>query len=248
MKFPPLDPSSAVPLYSQIEEFLLQQIRSGAFKPGQCLPSEEAIAEHFRVSRMTGRQALKSLRDQGIAYSVRGKGTFVSGIKLVKDSRRVDSFTEEMRSRDLHSGSQVLTSEIIGADDEAANSLRISPGEKVISLRRIRLADSSPLSIEWSRIPHRLCPDLLDVFKPSGSLYETLARHYGIRMAIADEVAEAGLASARDARLLGIVKGNPVFLFTRISYVQSGDPAEFVKSIYRADRYKIVSRLTRLNR
>jgi GntR family transcriptional regulator len=131
---------------------------------------------------------------------------------------------------------------------EAANSLQISPGEKVISLRRIRLANSSPMTIEWSRIPHRLCPDLLDVFEPSGSLYETLAQHYGIRMAIADEIAEAGLASAREARLLGVAKGSPVFLFTRISYVQSGDPAEFVKSICRADRYKIVSRLTRRNR
>jgi GntR family transcriptional regulator len=67
-------------------------------------------------------------------------------------------------------------------------------------------------------------------------------------MAVADEVVEAGLAGAEEARLVRIPKGSPVFAFTRISYVQNGQPVEFVKSIYRADRYKLVNRLMRFNR
>lgn len=67
-------------------------------------------------------------------------------------------------------------------------------------------------------------------------------------MSIADEIVEAGLAGSEEARSLGIARKSPAFLFTRISYLQSGEPIEFLKSIYRADRYKIVNRLTRMNR
>jgi GntR family transcriptional regulator len=67
-------------------------------------------------------------------------------------------------------------------------------------------------------------------------------------MTMADEVVEAELAGAQEARMLQIPKGSPVFIFTRVSRVQSGQPVEYVKSTYRADRYKIRHRLTRLNR
>ena len=246
MNLAPLDRESVIPLYYQIREQLLEQIRAGVFKPGQSLPSEQEIAEHFGVSRMTGRQALKSLRDLGLTYSVRGKGTFVSAIKLEKDFRQVTSFTEEMKARGFRPKSKVISFELAQADDETLNALQLKNRESVISLRRIRFANTLPMGIEWSRIPQRVCPDLLKDFDPQASLYETLAQRYGIKMAIADEIVEAGLARADEARLLGITAKAPVFLFTRISYVQSGEPIEFVKSVYRGDRYKIVNRLTRL--
>jgi GntR family transcriptional regulator, N-acetylglucosamine utilization regulator len=244
----PLDRQSVVPLYYQIQRRLLEQIRLGAFQAGQSLPSEQEISEQLGVSRMTGRQALKSLRDLGVTYSIQGKGTFVSGIKLEKDFRQVASFTEEMQARGLRPKSKVLSFEVIPSDDESANALQLMPGDRVISLRRIRFADSSPVGIEWSRIPLRRCPDLIDVFDARASLYETLAQHYGIRMALANEVVEAGLATIQDSKLLEVSKKSAVFLFTRISYLQNGEPTEFVKSVYRGDRYKIVNRLTRVNR
>lgn len=246
MNLAPLDRESVIPLYYQIRERLLEQIRTGVFKPGQSLPSEQEIAEHLGVSRMTGRQALKSLRDLGVTYSVRGKGTFVSAIKLEKDFRQVTSFTEEMKARGFRPKSKVISFELVKADDETLNALQLKTPESVISLRRVRFANTLPMGVEWSRIPQRVCPDLLKDFDPQASLYETLAQRYGIKMAIADEIVEAGLARAEEGRLLGIAAKMPVFLFTRISYLQSGEPIEFVKSVYRGDRYKIVNRLTRL--
>lgn len=243
-----LDRNSVVPLYFQIQQRLLEHIRSGAFKAGESLPSEQEIAEQLGVSRMTGRQALKSLRDLGMTYSVRGKGTFVSGIKLEKDFRQVLSFTEEMQARGMRPKSKVLSFVVAPADDEVASALHLTPGEKVVGLRRIRIANGSPLGIEWSRIPQRLVPDLIDKFDPSMSLYEALERQFGIRLTLADEIIETGLPDAQQAKLLRISRKHPVFQFTRTSFVQSGEPTEFVKSIYRGDRYKIVNRLTRVNR
>ncbi|HEV2617240.1 MAG TPA: GntR family transcriptional regulator [Candidatus Acidoferrales bacterium] len=240
-----LDRQSVVPLYYQIQQHLLGQVRSGALKSGQPVPSEQEISARLGVSRMTARQALKSLCELGVAYSQRGKGTFVSAIKLEKDFRRVLSFSEEMQKRGARPRSKVLSFEISPASVETAEALHISPADKVIRLRRIRMANSLALGIECSHIPAGLCPDLVENFDPRTSLYRTLASRYGIEIAITDEVAEAGLAKAEEARLLRIAKGSPVFLFTRTSYVHSGKPVEFVKSIYRADRYKIVNRLTR---
>ncbi|HTQ63010.1 MAG TPA: GntR family transcriptional regulator [Candidatus Solibacter sp.] len=240
-----LDRQSVVPLYFQIQQQLLQQIRSGRFKPGRPLPSEEVISKRLRVSRMTARQALKSLCNQGVAYSQRGKGTFVAANKLEKNFRQVLSFTEEMEARGSRPHSKITSFEVVPADQEAAEALQLTAGESIIRLRRVRMADSLPMGVECTCLPLRLCPDLLEKFDPRTSLYRTLAEVYAIHILQADEVVEAGLASAEEARLLRISKGSPVFLFTRTAYVESGQAVEYVKSTFRGDRYKIVNRLRR---
>ncbi|MGO8720926.1 MAG: GntR family transcriptional regulator [Acidobacteriaceae bacterium] len=245
---PQLARGSFVPLYHQIQQRLLGQIQSGALKPGEPLPSTQEIAATLGVSQMTVRQAIKSLCELGIVYSRQGKGTFVSGIKLEKDFRQVLSFSEDMKARGSMPRSKVLSFEVQQPGAEVMRALRLRPGEKIIRLKRIRQANNVPMGIECSSLPLRICPDLLEVFDPRNSLYEILAERYGINMVVADEVAEAGLADAEAARLLRVAEGSPVFFFTRISYVQSGQPIEHVQSTYRGDRYKIVNRLTRLNR
>jgi GntR family transcriptional regulator len=240
---PLLDRHSAIPLYYQIQQFLLDRIRSGDYGPGQPIPSEQEICAQFGVSRMTARQALKALCDKGIVYSQRGRGTFVSANKLEKDFRQVLSFSEEMGVRGSRPDSKVVSFEIAPADARVAEALRLSSGEDVINLKRVRLADGMPLGLEHSRIPLALCPDLRQTFDPRNSLYQTLATRYGIHIVVTDEVAEAGLARTEDARLLEIPARSAVFLLTRHSFVESGRPVEFVTSVYRGDRYKIVSRL-----
>jgi GntR family transcriptional regulator len=248
MSLPALDRYSVIPLYYQIQQFLLEQIRSGAFKAGQPLPSEQEIAAALGVSRMTARQALKSLCDMGLTYTERGKGTFVSAHKLEKSIRQVLSFTEEMSARGLRANSTVLAFETVPATAETAQALSVPENETLVRLERIRFAGPLPMGIECSHLPLRLCPDLLTSFEPSGSLYKVLNQRYGIQMSVADEVVEAALAGVQEGRMLGIAEGSPVFLFTRTSLVQSGQPVEYVKSTYRADRYKIRNRLTRLSR
>jgi len=238
-----LDRHSVVPLYFQIQQHLLQDIRSGRLKAGKPLPSEEVISKRLRVSRMTARQALKSLCSLGVAYSQRGKGTFVSEIKLEKNFRQVQSFTEEMEARGSRPHSKLISSEVVPVGEEAALALLLPPEEKVIRIRRVRVADALPMGVETTSLPQSLCPDLLDKFDPRTSLYRTLSQGYGIHIVQADEVVEAGLANSEEARLLGISKGSPVFLFTRTSYVQGGQAVEYVKSTFRGDRYKIANRL-----
>lgn len=239
-----LDRRSAVPLYFQIHQHLLGQIQAGTLKPGQLIPSEQEISSRLGVSRMTARQAVKSLCDSGVAYSRRGLGTFVSAAKQEKTATELLSFTQEMKARGSRPASRVLSFECTVADHDAAVALHQTAGEKVLRLVRVRLADSLPMGVETSFLPVGLFPGLLEEFDPRTSLYQMLAKRYSVRMAAADEVVEAGLADAEAARLLQISKGSPVFLLTRVSYTESGQPVEYVRSIYRGDRWKIVSRLT----
>ncbi len=243
----PVDRDSVVPLYYQIQRQLLDQIQSGGLKGGAPLPSEQQIAARFRVSRMTSRQALKSLCKLGVAYSLQGKGTFVSGIKLEKNFRQAQSFSEEMEALGYRPGSRVVAFERVPAHAEDARALGLKAGEEVFRLERIRLADSSPMGLERAHLPARLFPDLRDLFNGEGSLYETLRKQYGTRIAVADEVVEVGYARPQEARLLRVPSKSAVFVFTRTSYLQDGQAVEFVKSVYRVDRYKIVNRLTRLS-
>ena len=139
-----LNRNSPVPFYSQIRQQLLEQIRSGRLLPGQPIPSEHEISARFGVSRMTARQAMKSLCDEGLAYSRPGLGTFVSGSKQAKTSADLLSFTQEIKAHGGQPGSQVLAFETVMAEGEVATALHLEAKAKVFRLKRVRISDSIP--------------------------------------------------------------------------------------------------------
>ena len=241
----PLERRAGVPLYYQIQQRLMSQIRSGEFRPGQPLPSLQEVAAKLGVSPMTARQAIRTLCDMGLMYSRQGKGTFVSGIKHERNLRQVLSFSEEMRARGSKPSSRVLLFRMETGNREVRTALDVTKGQKIFRLHRVRLCDGRPMGIESSCLPVQICPSLLETFDPATSLYQELADRYGIKMEVTDEVVEVGKATAKEAALLKIAPGSPVFLFTRTCYGENGRPLEYVRSTYRGDRYKIVQRLTR---
>lgn len=241
----PLERRSGVPLYYQIQQRLMDQIRTGEFRPGQPIPSLQEIAARLGVSQMTARQAIRTLCDLGVMYSKQGKGTFISGIKQEKNFRQVLSFTEEARVRGARPSSKVLSFRVQACNREVRTALGMSRGQTVFRLRRVRFSDKLPMAIECSCLPQQVFPGLLEAFDPAGSLYQVLAERYGVQMAVTDEVVEVGKASAEEAALLKVAPGTPVFLFTRTSYCENGNPVEYVKSTFRGDRYRIVQRLMR---
>lgn len=248
LRAPHLDRRSGIPLYLQIQQHLLHQIESGELPPGTPMPAIDKMARRLGVSLMTVRQAVRALSEMGAVYSRQGKGTFICGTKLERDFRQVLSFTEEAAARGAVASSRVLSLDEQEPSSDVRETLRLGPQERVYCLRRVRYGDSVPMGIETSSLPIRLCSGLPDKLDPTGSLYEALAEHYGIQLMITDEVVEVGNASAEEARLLEVPPRSPVFLFTRISFLEDGTPVEYVKSVYPGGRYKIVNRLVRLKR
>jgi GntR family transcriptional regulator len=234
---PPLDKKGFIPLYFQIQRTLMEHIHSRVLREGDPLPSEEELARVYKVSRMTARQALHGLKAGGYAFSVKGRGTFVSRPKLEKNIMHLLSFTEDMRQRGLKPSSKLLLQSVILPSEELMEKLKLGPGEQVMRLRRLRLADGIPMAIEDSSIPLQPFPGLDRFDFAKNSLYQTLREHYGVHVGYADEIIEALPAAHEESDVLNIPKRSSVLSITRIIMTTEESPIEYACSRYRGDRY-----------
>ncbi len=230
-----------LPLYLQLEESLRADILARRLQPHQQLPSEREMCDHYRVSRMTVRQAMLALARDGLVYSRVGKGTFVSEPKIDQQLKTLTGFSQEMQARGCKPTSQVLEAKIVPAADAIAQALHLPPAAHVILLVRVRLADSSPLAIETVHLPQSFCPDLLRHDFATESLYAVLEREYGYRLTRAEQTLEAGLAGPREVALLQVQPRAPILIMERRTFTDQNVPIEHVHSSYRGDRYKFSS-------
>jgi GntR family transcriptional regulator len=234
-----------IPLYHQLKTLLLERIRTGEMKPNDRLPAEDELAATHGVSKATVRQALNDLAVAGVLRREQGRGTFVAEPKLAQGPREMTSFTDEMRSRGLHPTSKVLTQDVIEAEADIAEKLRVTEGAPVMRLKRLRLADSEPMGIQTAYLSLGLAPRLVEEEFTDASLYEALERKYGIWPARAQETYVAVLVDRADAKLLKVAASSPALSAERVSYLSSGQPLEVTYSIMRGDRYQIVLDLVR---
>ncbi len=234
---------SARPLYNQIRDLIVSDIRSGRYAVHQRLPSERELSAQHGVSRMTVRQAVIDLQRDGFIYAQVGKGTFVAPPKMDQLLRQVTSFTDEVRGRGDTPSSRVLRATVGLADAEITGALGLDPRAPVITLSRVRLANEVPLAIETARLPHRLFPDLLDHDFARESLYKVLTRDYHLTLVAAQQTIEASLANEDELRVLEMEAPAAVLRMRRLTRDADGRAVEFVASTYRGDRYQLHSNL-----
>ncbi len=227
----------------EVRRALAEQIGSGQLRPGQRLGAERALAAEFGVSRAALRQALAVLEEGGVVrrVPVRGGGTFVAKGKIERDLSRIVGVPALLRSQGVAAGTRVLSARLAEADDVTAQALRSRPGELVIDLVRIRLADGSPFSLEHAKFPARRFPGLLEL-PLGGSVYELIEEHFGARPTEAVERIEVAAASADEAAILDVEPGAPLMAITRTTTDPDGEPIEFSRDLFRADRTRIVVR------
>lgn len=234
----PLDKNGFIPLYYQIQRALMEKIQAGELSEGDPLASEEELSRIYQVSRMTARQALHGLKTNGYAFSEKGRGTFVSKPKLEKNILHLQGFTEDMRQRGMKPSSQLLEQTIISPTEELAAKLKLDMGDRVMRLRRLRLADNIPMALEDSHVPLRHFPGLDRIDFANHSLYQTLRERYGVRVGYADEVIEALPATREESELLTVPKKASILSITRIIMTTQDSPVESACSRYRGDRYR----------
>src|SRR3989442_12850833 len=143
--------NSPLPRYYQLKEIMRERVRAGEWQPGDLIPSERELGETYGISRMTARQAITDLVNEGLFYREQGKGTFVSRNKITQQLIHLTGFTEDIRARGQRPGTRVLSAEMRLADEPTAERLRINPGALIFHLQRLRLADGEPLAIELSQ-------------------------------------------------------------------------------------------------
>jgi len=230
------------PKYWALKQHLLDLLE--ALPAGSPIPTERTLAGEFTVSRTTVRQALADLTVEGRLHRVQGKGTFVAEPKLAQ-RLQLSSYTEDMRAQGREPSSRLIDIEELPAEADLAKLLGIRFGAKVLRLRRLRLADAEPMALETTHLPLGRFRGLRKHITAGGSLYAVLREHYEVEMERAEETIETALAGPSEAELLGADVGMPMLLLSRHSFTTGGKPVEFVRSIYRGDRYKFVTTLNR---
>jgi GntR family transcriptional regulator len=210
---------------------------------GTAIPSERQLSVDLGVSRLTVRAALDDLAREGYLVRRRGSGTYVQHPKIAQELT-MTSFSEDMRRRGMVPGSRTLsmTSTLAGA--RLGRFLQVSPSEKILVIKRLRLADGETMAIETLHLPDALFPGLT-AKDLSGSFYDLLSERYGITIASGTQAIEPTVTNEEESAALGVPLHSPAFLFERTSRDQLDRTVEFVHSVYRGDRYRIVTELTR---
>src|SRR6476659_66204 len=116
-----------LPRYYQLKEIIRERIVTGEWEPGSLIPSERELCERYGISRMTARQAITELVNEGLFYREQGKGTFVSRHKITQQLINLTSFSEDMKARGQRPGSKVVAAQMVPADEALAERLRIKP-------------------------------------------------------------------------------------------------------------------------
>lgn len=231
-----------VPKYYVLKRALLELTEQ--LPAGSPVPPERTLAITFDTSRTTVRQALQELVIEGRLSRIQGKGTFVAHPKLAM-ALEMTGFTESMRAQGLEPKSRVLDIGFVTADEELADRLDIKVGARVVRIERLRMANDEPMAIETTHLSAKRFPGLRKNFERSLSLYTALEEEYGVRLGEAVETIETAPCPPREAELLGTDVGLPLLVLSRHSKDEAGQPIEYVKSMYRGDRYKFVARLQR---
>jgi GntR family transcriptional regulator len=209
---------------------------------GASIPSERRLAASLGVSRPTLRNAIDELVRGGLLVRRHGSGTYVAEAKIALPLT-MTSFSEDMARRGMRPSSAVLSFETISAGAKLGQRLRISPAEPVWAIRRLRLADDETMAIEFLHVPKCVVPKLRREDLEGHSFYELLRERFGVVVASGVQTIEPTVTSEDEAEILGVPLHAPAFLFERVTESERGEVVEFVRSVYRGDRYKLVAEL-----
>ncbi|MGD6775606.1 MULTISPECIES: GntR family transcriptional regulator [Bacillaceae] len=239
-----IDKTSPIPIYYQLESYIKNQIEAGFILPGENIPSEREYAENYGISRMTVRQAINSLVNEGLLYRKKGSGTFVSEKKIEQPLQGLTSFTEDMQKRGMTPTSKLIHFEVIPANSFIANELKISEYAPVYEIKRIRLADGEPMALETNYLSANLVKGLTEE-KVKASIYSYVEEKLGLRITHAEQMIESVRATDDHEKLLNIEKDHPMLYIQRNTFLHDGTPLELVRSVYRGDRYKFQIKMER---
>ena len=235
---------SRLPLYTQLYDILRAKITSGEWMPGEMIPPEHELIESHQISRTTVRQTLDMLVNEGLIYRQRGRGTFVAHPPVEQALMRIISFTDDMLQRGFEPSTEVLFSGLVSASRDTAEKLQVEPGEELVRLERLRLADGEPMSVEESYLVHRYCEGVLDGDYAASPLRLALEQEHGIHWLRAKQTIRAILPSPRLADVLSVGSNPAVLFIERVTYSLENIPVEFLRIYYRGDRYALYNELT----
>lgn len=227
------------PVYIQIHNQLRSNIEDGKWQVGQKIPAERELATEFGVSRMTLRQAIQTLVDEGVLERRVGSGTFVANQKVQEKMSGVTSFTELMQAIGKVPSSKTISYHLTIPSESEAEKLKLAPGERVLRMERVRYGSKVPICFEVATIPAALITNFSKE-EVASSFYRTLTEKAHLYPGHAVQNVSATNATEKIAEYLDIRRGDALLRMTQISYLQDGRPFEYVHTQYVGSRFEFV--------
>jgi len=191
-----LSKTEGIPLYVKIRESIREMIASGELERGNRLPSEDELATQYGVSRMTVRQGISDLIDDGLLYRRHGVGTFVALPHIERDHSRLIDFFENSNVKGINTKSSILNIEVIPVNPKIAKALLLEDDDLVIRIHSLRYADDVPVTMHDAYIPYNLFSDLVARYKITRSS-TPLVRIRGLWISSKKRGSEIGSAPSR---------------------------------------------------
>ena len=216
------------PLYLQVKDLMMQRLATGAWRPGEALPSEFGLAAEFKVSQGTVRKALDELAAQNLVVRHQGKGTFVARHTPQRALFHFFHLVADDGGRALP-GSRVLSLKTAKADRSEARLLALKPSATVVRLKRVRLLGRDVAIFERIVLPAARFPNFVQRLPADvpNEVYRYYEDAYGVTVARAVEKLKAVGATAEEAKALGMQRGAPLLEIDRIAYAIDGRPVEW---------------------
>ena len=233
-----LNQDAMTPLYVQLMAEIEKEIQQGIYKPGDKIMTESEMAKTYGVSLITVRKAMGSLMERGLVVRKQGKGTFVTKPKISKNIRKLQSFSEMCRQMGLRPGVRMLENRLVQVDPKMAARLGVEPGSNVIYISRLRYADQEPVQVEKNYFPLKYA-FLLDAKFDNNSLFEFLSEKAGVRVAASEKMIELCRATAEEAALLDMKKGDNLLFVRSTAYDDAGEPLYAGIQIINGDRFSL---------
>src|SRR5467141_1164497 len=232
-------------LYSRVETVLASEIAGGDLRVGDQLPTEDSLIARFGVSRITVRRAIQNLVSRGLVEIRRGKGTFVSAPKITQNLAELSGFVEDMHALGRKPTARVIGKEVVTADATVAIRLALTRGERVVRIRRVRLADGIPLSFDETYLPLEIGKKIITNNLKVEPIFSLLERKYNVALIEAEYKLDAVPAETDVAAALKVKPRSPIFRIERTSYSTGRRPVDYEKLHYRGDLVQFVTRLVR---
>lgn len=226
-----------IPYYFQLSNYIERKMKAKEFEPGQLMPSEQEICEKLDISRTVVRQAMAALERKGLITKQSGKRSTVSYPKYQGSlMQNLRGYYEDAVSKGQKPTTRVLRLGIVPAEGEVAEALKLKEGEPVIMLNRLRFLDGDPEVLVVTYLPESKCPGLVREDLTNQSLYELLARKYGLVISQGYRTVEAIALERADAKLFGVQPGRPALLLKSVGLLEDGTPLEYYVAKHRGDR------------
>ncbi|WP_334332165.1 MULTISPECIES: GntR family transcriptional regulator [unclassified Companilactobacillus] len=226
-----------VPVYIQIHNEIRKEIESGKWSVGERIPSERQLSQDFNVSRMTLRQAIQTLVDEGILQRQVGSGTYVASSKVQEKMSGTTSFTEITESQGKHPSSKTVSYHVADPSISEMEKLKLADGDQILRMERIRYADNQPICFEVATIPISIVKSL-NKEDITSSLYKALENKAGLKLGNATQTVSAILASEKIANFLNVKRGSAILRVRQVTTLDDERPFEYVRSQYAGDRFE----------